>query len=128
MNAPKTSLTVLPPGSSSAAGEAETKIKVDRRAGFAADVELVIDGLPAGIKSELGKIPAGAQETTLKLSATEKAALGTNFSFTVVGTALFNERNYRSRTGPIALSVSAPEALEVVTNAPPSTVAPPGAK
>jgi hypothetical protein len=119
------SVTVLPPGTTSAAGEAETKIKVDRRAGFSGDVDLTIDGLPSGIKAELGKIPAGSTETTLSLHATEKAAIGTNFSFVVVGAAVFNDRNYKSRTGQIALSVSAPESIEVATNAPPATATAP---
>jgi len=121
-------VAVLPPGSTSAAGEAETKIKVERRAGFAGDVELVIEGLPPGIKSELGKIPAALAETTLKLNATEKAGLGTNFTFTVVGKALFNDRNYTTRTGKIALSVNAPEQIELATNGPPVTATVPATK
>jgi hypothetical protein len=70
------SVTALPAGSASAASETETKIKVERRAGFTNDVELAIEGLPAGIKSELSKIPAGAAETTLKLVASDKASAG----------------------------------------------------
>jgi hypothetical protein len=122
------SVAVLPPGSVSAAGEAETKIKVERRAGFKGDVDLAIEGLPAAIKSELGKIPADVAETTLKLNATEKAALGTNFNFTVVGTAVFNDRTYKTRTGQISLSVTAPEPVEVATNAPPAAASPASTK
>ncbi len=121
-------VAVLPPGSSSAAGEAETKIKVERRAGFAGDVELAIEGLPPGIKSDLGKIPANASEATLKLNSTEKAELGTNYSFTVVGTALFNERNYKTRTGKISLSVNVPDQIEIATNTPPVTTTAPATK
>lgn len=115
------SVAVLPAGTTSAAGEAETKIKVERRGGFAGDVALSIEGLPAGIKSELGNLPAALAETTLKLNSTDKAALGTNFNFTVVGTAVFNDRTYKTRTGKIALSVTVPEQVEVAsvaTNAP----------
>jgi hypothetical protein len=115
---PRLSLTVLPPGSTSAAGEAETKIRVERRAGFNGVVDLSLEGLPAGLKSELGPIPADQSEVSLKLNATDKAALGTNFNFTVVGTVMFNERRYKTRTGQIALSVSLPEAAELATNAP----------
>jgi hypothetical protein len=113
---PRLALTVLPPGTDSAAGEAETKIRVERRAGFSGDVDLAIEGLPEGLKSEVPKIPAGVGEVTLKLNVTEKAALGTNFNFTVVGTAMVNDRRYQARTSPIALSVSPPEAVEVATN------------
>jgi hypothetical protein len=120
---PRLSLTVLPPGTASAAGEAETKIKVERRAGFNGDVELEIEGLPDGIKSELGKLPASVAEATLKLTVTEKAVVGTNYSFRVVGRAVFNDHNYKARTGKIALTVSAPEApVQIVTNAPPASV------
>jgi hypothetical protein len=122
----KLSVTALPTNSASAAGEAETKIKVDRRAGFNSEVELAIEGLPAGIKSDLGKLAASAGETTLKITATEKAPI-TNATFTVVGTATFNDRNYKTRTGPITLVISAPEPVEIVTNAPPAAPTPPTA-
>ena len=122
---PRLALTVLPPGTDSAAGEAETKIRVERRAGFAGDVDLTLEGLPDGLKSDVPKIPAGIGEVTVKLTVTEKAALGTNFNFTVVGTALVNDRRYKTRTSPIALSVTAPEAIEVATNAVAAPAPPP---
>jgi hypothetical protein len=120
---PRLSLTVLPPGSESAAGEAETKIRVDRRAGFSGDVELSIEGLPEGVRSELPKIPAGVSEVTMKLFATDKSKLGTNFNLKVVGAAVFNDRNYKAKTGSIGLSIAAPEGVEVAaTNAAPAKV------
>jgi hypothetical protein len=120
---PRLSLTVLPPGSDSAAGEAETKIRVERRAGFKGDVELSIEGLPEGVKSELPKIPSDAGEVTLKLFATEKSKLGTNFNLKVVGTAVFNDRNYKTKTGNIGLVIVLPEGVEVVaTNTAPAKV------
>ena len=87
-------------------------------------MEFAIEGLPAGIKSELGKLAAGVAETTLKITATEKAPI-TNATCTVVGTAMFNDRNYKTRTGPITLVISAPEQIEIATNAPPATATPP---
>jgi hypothetical protein len=118
---PRLSLTVLPPGSESAAGEAETKIRVDRRAGFSGDVELSIEGLPEGVRSELPKIPAGVGEVTMKLFATDKSKLGTNFNLKVVGAAVFNDRNYKTKTGSIGLSIAVPEGVEVAaTNAVPA--------
>ena len=120
----KLSVTALPAGSTSAAGETETKIKVERRAGFAGDVELAIEGLPPGIKSDLGKLTAALSEVTLKITATDKAPI-TNATCTVVGTAVFNDRNYKTRTGPITLVISAPEQIEIATNAPPAVATPP---
>lgn len=113
---PRLSLTVLPPGSASAAGEAETKIRVERRAGFTGEVELAVEELPEGLKYDLPKIPANVNEVSLKLNATDKAALGTNFNFTVTARATFNDRLYKARTSRIALSVAAPEQVEVATN------------
>lgn len=115
-------VTALPTNSTSAAGETETKIKVERRAGFAGEVELTLEGLPAGIKSELPKIPAGVGEVTLKLLASEKAPPGTN-TLTVRGTAVFNDRTYKAKSGGITLIIAAPEQVEVAsTNAPPAAV------
>ena len=105
-----------------------TQPDIDEGAGFNGDVDLALEGLPDGIKYDLGKIPAGVPEVTLKLNVTDKAALGTNYSFTVVGTAVFNEHNYKTRTGKIALSVNAPEALEIVTNSTPAKVEASGVK
>lgn len=104
------SVTALPPGSQSAAGETSTTIKLDRRAGFTNEVLLTLEGMPAGINSVLDKIPANTNETILKLTATEKAAIGTNFSFTVLGAAMHNDRNYKHRSAAITLIVSAPDA------------------
>jgi hypothetical protein len=116
---PRLALAVLPPGSTSAAGEALTTIKATRRAGFAGDIELAVEGLPKGVNSELGKIAAGSSETTMKLNATEAAELGTNFTLKVVGSFVHNDRNYKARTGGIALSITPPERIEVATNAVP---------
>jgi hypothetical protein len=91
---------------------------VDRRGGFSGDVELTIEGLPEGVKSEVPKIPAGVGEVSLKLFATDKAKLGTNFNLKVVGTAVFNDRNYKTRTGNVGLTIGLPEGVEVAaTNA-----------
>jgi hypothetical protein len=120
---PRLSLAVLPPGSESAAGEAETKIRVERRAGFTGEVELAVEGLPEGLKFDLPKIPANVNEVALKLTATDKAVLGTNFSFKVNGRATVNDRLYKARTSSIALSVAAPEQVEVATNSPAAAAA-----
>src|SRR5262245_41582731 len=125
---PRLSLAVLPPGSTSAAGEALSTIKATRRAGFTGEVELAVEGLPGGVKIDMSRIAAGATESTLKLNATEKAETGTNFNLTVVGSFVFNDRNYKARTGKIALSVSPPEQAELATNAPPAAATPASTK
>jgi hypothetical protein len=109
---PKLSVTALPTNAQSAASEAATTIKVDRRAGFTNELQLSITGMPAGIETTLEKIPVNGTETTLKIVATEKAVVGTNYSFTVLGTGMHRDRNYRHRTGPVALVVNAPEPME----------------
>jgi len=108
---PKLSVTALPQTSESAAREAATSLKLERRDGFTNELELKIDGMPPGITATLDKIGANSSETTLKIVATEKAPVGTN-SITVLGTGMHNDRNYRYRTGKIELVVSAPEATE----------------
>ena len=109
---PKLTVTALPPGSQSAASEASTAIKVERRDGFTNELQLTIKGMPAGIDATLDKIPANATESTLKIVATDKAAPGTNYSFTVTGIGQHKDRNYKFKTGAVALVVNAPEAME----------------
>src|SRR5437667_5749056 len=72
------SVTALPTNAASAAAEASTTIKIDRRAGFTNEVLLALDGLAAGIQTTLEPIAPNATESTLKLVATEKAPIGTN--------------------------------------------------
>ena len=116
---PRLSLALLPPGSASAAGEAETKIRLERRGGFTGEVELTLEGLPDGVRSELPKLPEGVGEVTLRLIATDQAKVGTNYSIRVVGKGIFNDKNYRTRTGKIGLTIGLPESVEVATNAVP---------
>jgi hypothetical protein len=108
---PRLSVTALPQSSDSAAREASTTVKVERRDGFTNELQVTVEGMPAGIIPTLEKIPANGGETTLKIVATEKAAVGTN-SITILGTGLHKDRNYKFRTGAIALVVSAPEPTE----------------
>lgn len=109
---PKLTVTALPPGSESAAGEASTSIKVERRDGFTNELQLAIKGMPDGINATLDKIPANGTESTLKIVATDKARPGTNYSFTVTGTGTHKDRNYKFKTGAVALVVNAPEPME----------------
>ena len=108
------SVTALPASAQSAASQAETAVKLDRRAGFTNEVQLSVEGLPAGITSTLDKIPANGAETTFKLVATDKAPAGTN-SLTIVAASMHNDRNYRQRSGTITLIINAPEAVDTNT-------------
>ncbi|MHB8524375.1 MAG: PPC domain-containing protein [Limisphaerales bacterium] len=106
-NLKRLSVALLPPGAKSAAGEAVFTVKADRR-GFTGEIALSLDGLPDGIAATLDRIPADAAEATIKLTAKEKAPVGKEFPFTVVGVATFNDRNYRQRTAPITWAVTPP--------------------
>jgi len=106
------SVTALPTNSQSAARETSTTIKVERRAGFTGEVALALEGLPPGIQSVLEKIPADGGETTLKLTASDQAAAGTNVNLLIIGAGQHNDRNYKQRTGAIALTINAPEPVE----------------
>jgi hypothetical protein len=102
------SVTALPPGSQSAAGEATFTVKAERRAGFSGEVNLALEGLPEGIIATVEKVPANAAETIVKLVATEKAPSGQEFSLILTGSGVFNDRTYKYRPAEIKLSVNAP--------------------
>jgi hypothetical protein len=108
----RVAVSVLPPGSESAAGEAATTIKVDRRDGFKEELRLTIEGMPSGVRTELSNIGSNATETVLKIFATDKAVAGTNV-FTVVGTAMHKDHLYTRKTGQVTLTVSVPAPAEL---------------
>ncbi len=105
------SVTALPTNAQSAASEAATAVKLERRTGFTNEVQLTVEGLPTGIISTLDKIPANGAESTFKLVATEKAPPGTN-SLTIVAAGMHNDRNYKHRSAPITLIINAPEVVD----------------
>jgi hypothetical protein len=106
---PRLSLTALPPGANSAAGEAVFSVKAERRAGFNGEIPLTLEGLPEGVVAAFDKIPANQNEASVKLTATPKAPVGKEINFTFQGVGMFNDRSYKQRTPPIKLTVSAPE-------------------
>jgi hypothetical protein len=109
-------VAALPSSSESAAREAVFLVKADRRAGYTGEITLVLEGLPEGITAIIDKIPANAAETSVKLIASEKAPVGKEFSLNILGTGLFNDRNYKQRPGEIKLAVNAPtETAELAT-------------
>ncbi|HVY68824.1 MAG TPA: PPC domain-containing protein [Verrucomicrobiae bacterium] len=101
------SLTVLPPGSKSAAGEAELQIKASRRGWFTDLITLTIEGLPEGVNATTVNLPNGVGDATFKLTATDKAAVGKETSFTVLGSANVAGRTFQQRTAPIKLTINA---------------------
>ncbi len=104
----KLSLTALPPGTQSAAGEAVFAIKASRHGWFDEDVALAAEGLPEGVQATTAVLSKGAGEATLKLTANDKAPTGKEISFVVVGTAEVNGQRYARRTAPITLTVDKP--------------------
>ncbi|HZO84369.1 MAG TPA: hypothetical protein VFC26_04100, partial [Verrucomicrobiae bacterium] len=108
------SVTALTTNAQSAASEAATAVRLERRPGFTNEIQLSLEGLPTGITSTLDKISASGTETTLKLLASEKAPAGTN-SLTIVAAGLHNDRNYKHRSAPITLIISAPETADTNT-------------
>lgn len=101
-------------------GEAKLTIKAERRAGFAGEIALTFEDLPKGVQVEPVKIAKGAGDAALTLTASTNAVLGTNFSFTILGAGLHNDRNFKHRTGALKLSVTAPPMETAATNAVPS--------
>lgn len=102
-------LTTSSPKYSVATG-AETKltIKAERRAGFTGEIALTFEDLPKGVQVEPAKITKGAGDAALKIIASTNAVLGTNFSFTILGAGLHNDRNFMHRTGALKLAVTPP--------------------
>lgn len=102
-------VTALPAGSVSAASEALFSAKVERRAGFAGEIELKLDGVPEGMTATVEKIAAGQNEAPIKLVATDRAPTGKDFSITVTGVATHQDRNYRFAAPPLTVTINAPE-------------------
>jgi len=112
---PRLSVAALPPGSKSAAGEAVFSVKAERRAGFKGEIALSVEGLPDGVVAAFDKIAANQDEANVKITASAKAPVGKEISFTFLGVGMFNDRNYKHRTTPIKLTVTASE--EVLSSA-----------
>lgn len=100
--------TSSPKYSVAAGAEAKLTIKAERRAGFTGEIALTFEDLPKGVQVEPVKIAKGAGDAALKLIASTNAVLGTNFSFTILGAGLHNDRNFKHRTGVLKLAVTAP--------------------
>ncbi len=111
----KISLNLPQPGQTNV-DEAVLKVKAERR-NFTGAIPLTIEGLPAGVSITGTNIPPGEAEASLTIFATDKAAAGTNYTFTVHGAAMHNDRLYRHKTGGVRLSLALPSIEVASTNA-----------
>ncbi len=105
-------VTALPASTGSAASEAVFNAKSERRDGFEGEITLKLDGVPEGVIATVTNVAAKANESALKLVATEKAPTGTNISLTLTGTGQHKDRTYRFQAPPINLTINAPEQEE----------------
>lgn len=105
------SVAVLPPGSQSAASEAEFAVRASRRGWFTDEIQLALEGLPDGVAATQTNLASRVGEVTFKLSATDKAPVDKEFPITVVGSATIEGRTYRQRTAPMTLSITKPPDL-----------------
>jgi hypothetical protein len=92
--------------------EAELKVRVDRR-GFAGEIPLTLEGVPAGIRVSGTNISANAAEALLTFVATDKTQPRTNATVTIRGAAMHDDKLYRHKT-TVKLSVS-PPAIEIAS-------------
>jgi hypothetical protein len=109
-------VTAVPPGSQSSANEAVFQVKANRRAGFNGEINLQLEGVPAGITATVDKIGDGGGEATVKLLASDKVApTSKEISLNLIGVGVFKDKTYRFKPPAIALQVNAPEPVEVKT-------------
>lgn len=120
----KLSAVALPSNTTSAANSSEFVVKVERR-NFTNEIQLALEGLPAGVVATSTNLTANAKEVPIRLLVTDKTATGTNFNFTVVASAPFGDRTFRQKSVPLSLAVAAPEKETASTS--PTPVAPAGA-
>lgn len=111
------SVSALPSSSNSAAREAVFSVKAGRRMGFTNEIDLKLEGLPEGVTASINKIPANANETTVKLVASEKAPVGKDYSLRILGVGQFGDRTYRNQPGEIKLAITAPSEPAEVAHA-----------
>jgi hypothetical protein len=104
---PRLSVTPPPVGSTNnAASQAEFSVRTERRGLFTEDIALSLEGLPEGVTVNTTNIARGTTEAGFKLTATDKAKLGTS-TVVVVGTANVNGRQFRLRGPELQLIINA---------------------
>ena len=118
----KLSAVALPAGSKSEANLTEFVVKVDRR-GLAGEIALALEGLPAGVTATVSNLAADKNEAVIRLVVGDKAEVGKDHPFNVVGTATYQDRIWRQKTQPVTLVIAAPE-KETAAVVPPAAVTP----
>ncbi len=111
--APDYSLTATPASLPITAGQSGTSaVTVTRTGGFAANVQLSLDGAPAGVSGVFAPNPATAGTSTLTVSTTAATVPGT-YNLTVRGTA-----GQTDRTTTITVVVSPIPAITLAVGSP----------
>jgi hypothetical protein len=109
-------VTAVPPGSQSSANEAVFQVKANRRAGFNDEIALKVEGLPEGITATVDKIASGANDSNIKLVASDKAKpTEKELQVTFTGTGIFKDKTYRFNPPAVGLQINAPEPVELKT-------------
>ena len=84
--------------------------------GFDGEIPLTLEGIPEGVTVLDAKVPAGAAEAAIRLTPTDKAKPGTNYSFTARGIGTHNDRIYKNKSGAVKLFIEAPAIEVAATN------------
>jgi len=101
------SVTAVPDDSPSAARQSDLRVNIERRSKFGGQIDLGIEGLPAGIQSEVSPIPGNQNESIIRLTASERTQSGKKYALWILATTEFNGRRYRRRLS-VELAVNAP--------------------
>lgn len=104
----KLSAVALPTHSTSAANSTEFVVKVDRR-GLTGEINLALEGLPKGVTATINPIAPNAREASIKLTVSDQAETGKEFTFSVAGSATYQDRIWRQNTQTVSLMIAAPE-------------------
>ncbi len=119
-DAVRLSAAALPTNSTSAANSTEFVVKVERR-GYEGEVALALQGVPDGVTATVQPVTAKAREASIRLLATDKAAVGKEHDLVVVATFTHGDRLWRQKTQPVKLQILAPPTeVAAATNAVPT--------
>ena len=67
---------------------------------------------PEGVNLDSIKIPAGSNETPVKLVATPNAPAGKEYPLTITGSGMHGDRIYRFKAPVVTLAINDPQAEE----------------
>ena len=101
------SAAALPAGAESAANTTEFVVKVDRR-GYAGEVALILEGLPAGVRADVPPVPSDRNEATIRLEIGPDAEVDREHTLHVLGTIAHQDRTWRQKSQAVTLQITAP--------------------